>query len=483
MNEALGGLVRCRSTGMSPIRTEDLDQYSAASRRTAQALHLVLASCWEKQETVKVVLKREFPRIVGYLLFKGREVPRDAGLVDAVEQCPPGGLVLIHGTHVAPVLNLQKPLRLEGVGGGSQKVLLRTHIVVKPKSSQGPPVLSRGITAQFRDIADTAVQEPPPRMTVQLHNIHLMQPVAEVLDSSDAGRGSRRWELGYSNAASTRGYHGAGAATDSQFKARDPYDVDKPLADPQRSLLWVGTGARAQVTQCIFEEAPDSSWGCGIFVNEAGCLEAVDSVVKNADEYGLATSGIAKLARCRIMGSKVGARLMADEGAQLILKGCIFQDNREIGVYLPPVWCFDQGNGDRDDESTWPFRCILKGSSIIRSWYPMAQKTRSDTHWERYPWVEPPLDFAGLRMDACSELQELTEADYDRQLDVDDEGPPSRCPSSIALSETWRHWNYQEDWDYVHGMAGPAPPIPKQKAVTSPQTAPKGSKRHHGPKW
>mmetsp|Transcript_48764 Transcript_48764/g.139479 ORF Transcript_48764/g.139479 Transcript_48764/m.139479 type:complete len:459 (-) Transcript_48764:168-1544(-) len=449
-------LERTRGTGVGPIRAEELESYSLTARRTVQGLHLALASPWNQREAVKLVLRREFPRLAGFLLFKGREVPQDARLLDAVQQCPAGGLVIIHGTHSVPVLHLQKPMRLEGAGSRSHKVLLRTRLEVKPvlkaKTVQGPPVLSRGVTARFQDVNDTALEEKPPKITVQLHQIHFTQPAVEL---HDGPRGKSSAPGFIANSGIRQGY---------ADNIRDPDDVDKALPDPLKSLLCVGARARVQATQCLFEETPDSSWGCGIFVKEAGCLEAVESVVKNAAEYGLVTWGSAKMAQCRILGSKVGARLLEAQGAQLLLKGCILQDNREIGVYLPPVWCFDQvlssTNGNRDDESTWPFRCILKGSSVTRSWYPVAQKSQSDTCWERYPWVEPPEDFVGLRMDATSQLQALTEADYDRQQDVEEDRPPSRCPSSLWSAD--RYAGCDDDWDWTHGGGrAPEPPVPK----------------------
>ena len=190
-------------------------------------------------------------------------------------------------------------------------------------------------------------------MTVQLHNIHFVQ-VGRKQTVPQPVR---------------RGYPGPGI--DSQFKARDPNDVDKAIPEPQFSLLHVCSQARVQAVQCLFEEPVESNLGCGIFVGEGGRLEAVDSVLKNAEEYGLVTCGVSKLARCRIMGSQVGARMVVnsrDHSPQLILKGCILQDNREIGVYLPTVGDF----GDHDDTSPGRFRCVLQGSTISRSWYPVA---------------------------------------------------------------------------------------------------------------
>lgn len=460
MNPAPVCLERTRSMGIGPIPTEDLEKYSSAARRSAQGLHLVLASSWGQREAVKQVLKREFGRIISFLLFKGREVPQDTGLLDAIQQCPAGGMIIIHGSHSVPVLKVQKPLRLEGVGHGPHKTLLRTHLVVEPKSVQHPPILSRGVTARFQDSNEAALEDKPPRMTVQLHQIHLMQPAAEH-DSHPAvpDAAPRFGAYGYGRDGGP-----SGPDLDSQFKVRNPDDVDKPLPDPQKSLLCVGAGARAQVTQCLLEEAPDSTWGCGIFVERAGRLEAVESVVKNAAEYGLVTFGTSKLAQCRIMGSKVGVRLVGAQRAQLLLKACIVQDNRDIGVYLPPVWDFDHNSGERHDESTWPFRCILKGSSVTKSWYPIAQKMQSDTRWERYPWVEPPDDFVGLRMDTSSQLQELTEADYDRHQDLEDEGAPSRCPSSLWSDG---YDDCEDDWEWTHGRKGAAPPVPKQKVNAS----------------
>lgn len=281
-----------------------------------------------------------------------------------------------------------------------------------------------------------------------------------------------------------------GPGIDSQFKARDPLDVDKALPEAESCLLHVGARARVQVVQCIFEEPMDANLGCGIIVDEGGRLEAVDSVVRDFEEYGLVTYGVSKLARCRITGSKVGARMVDDHptldkvGAQLILKGCILQNNREMGVYLPPVCNFllADGRGKPEDESSWSFRCVLQGSTISRSWYPVAQKTASDTHWERYPWVETLEDLVGFRMDERSQLQELAEADYDRSLDDEDDQAPSRCPSSIALSDGEKYWCIQDDWEYHHGDMPPAPPRSKQ-STKEPVQLPKGSKRHHGPVW
>eukprot|EP00931_Biecheleriopsis_adriatica_P103399 TRINITY_DN78242_c0_g1_i1.p1 TRINITY_DN78242_c0_g1~~TRINITY_DN78242_c0_g1_i1.p1 ORF type:complete len:451 (+),score=52.35 TRINITY_DN78242_c0_g1_i1:135-1487(+) len=449
--------------GSGPIPVEELDQYSATARRTALGLHLALSSNWDGRELLKHVLKREFPRIISYLLFKGREVPRDANIVDAVEQCPPGGLIVVHGSHCAPILNLTKPLRLEGVGIGRHKVVLRTRLVAKPGKVQGPPVLSRGVTAQFNDVRATIAssQELPPRMTVQLHNIHFLQ-------------------VGRKQTTQSSPQRGYGPGMDSTFKVRDPFDVDKAIPEPHCSLLHVCSRVRVQAVQCLFEEPPDSNLGCGIFVDEGGRLEAVDSVLKNAQEYGLVTFGVSKLARCRIMGSQVGARMVAGahQDPQLILKGCILQDNREIGVYLPTAGSF----GNQDDESSLPPRCMLQGSTISRSWYPVAQKTWQDTPWERHPWVEPPQDYVGLLVDTRSQLQQLTEADYDRNMDIEDDRPPSRCPSSIALSDTEKFWDVEEDWDYQHGCIGPEPPRPTASSQ-QPSRLPKGARRHHGPKW
>jgi len=349
------------------------------------------------------------------------------------------------------------------VGAGKHKPVLRTRLVVKPSKAHGPPVLSRGVTAQFSDdLSGMVSQSLPPKITVQLHNIHFLQ----------VGRKP-------SVPSSSR------PIIESTFKVRDPDDVDRALPEPQCCLLLVCCRARVQAVQCLFEEPVDSNLGCGIFVESGGRLEAVDSVLKNAEEYGLVTCGVSKLAQCRIMGSQVGARMVfkfGDPGPQLILKACILQDNREIGVYLPSVFEF----GDQDEESQWPFCCVLQGSTISRSWYPVAQKTAPDTHWERYPWVTPPQEFVGLRMDARSQLQELTEADYDRSLDIEDDRPPSRCPSSLCLSDTGKFWDIEDDWDYQHGCMGPEPPRPKQNSAASsqqPSQVPKGFKRHHGPKW
>lgn len=379
-------LGRTRRTGVGPLRAEDIDQYSTSAVRSAKGFHSILVSTWKKQEPLRLILKREFPRIAGYLIFKGREVPQDATLSDAIEQCAPGGLVLVHGTHAAHTLNLHKPLRIEGVGSGAQTVLLRARFVVKPRRCRhsGP-------------------QQVPPMMNVQLHNIHMMQPAGE----RSAGNST------------------PSVAADSEYKRRDPNDVDKALPDPKCSLLWVGARARVQATRCLFEEAPDSSCGCGIFVDTGGRLEAVDSAVKNAADYGLVTSGVAKLRRCRVVGSKVGARMTTVSGVQLVLKDCILKDNRDIGIYLPPLNDFRStharlgGRFPALDESSWPFRCTLKRSTVSRSWYPVAQKVFPDTRWERHPWVEPPEQFGGLQMDRFSRLQALAEADYDRNADAD----------------------------------------------------------------
>lgn len=150
----------------------------------------------------------------------------------------------------------------------------------------------------------------------------------------------------------------------------------------------------------MLEEAANVEEGNGVYVEDGGRLEAMDSAVKACGCTGIVASGsgVVKLARCRINGSTHGIKCATTVG-NVSLRDCVLIDNREIGIELPPVGQVPQGLTC----------CTLRGTSISKSWYPIAQVLDINSG----EWVQTVEELTGICMDSRTQLQELTDEDGD----------------------------------------------------------------------